>query len=77
MLDIFDDASDALDYFSDVFSSVFSTDAPKKKRRVKQHKQPNWITAEILTAMKTRDQYHKSENSAQCTLWRNKVKTLI
>ena len=77
VLNIFDDANDALDYFSYIFNSVLSTHAPKTKRRVKRQKQPNWLNTEILTAMKTRDQYHKSKNSAQYTLWRNKVKTLI
>ena len=36
--DIFDEASDALDYFFEVFNSTLSTHAPKKKRRVKQQK---------------------------------------
>ena len=58
VLNIFDDANDALDYFSYIFNSVLSTHAPKKKRRVKRQKQPNWLNTEILTAMKTRHQYH-------------------
>ena len=62
VLNIFDDASDPLDYFPDIFNSVLSTHAPKKKRRVKRQKQPNWINTEILTAMKTRDQYQNSKN---------------
>ena len=77
VLDTFDDASDALDSFSDIFNSVLSTHAPKKKRRDKRQKQPNWINTAILIAMKTRDQYHKSKNSSQYTLWRNKSKTVL
>ena len=75
--DIFDEASDALDYFFEVFSSTISTPAPKKKRRVKRQKQPNWINAEILTAMKIRDQFQTTKNNTQYAHWRNKVRTLI
>ena len=75
--DIFDEASDALDYFFEVFNSTLSTHAPKKKRRVKRQKQPNWINAEILTAMKIRDQFRKTKNNIQYAHWRNKVIALI
>ena len=50
--------------------------APKKIRRVKRVLQPNWITADILEAIKTRDKL-KGENTEQYRHWRNKVKTLI
>ena len=49
----------------------------KRKKRDKRQKQPNWINTAILIAMKTRDQYHKSKNSSQYTLWRNKSKTVL
>ena len=60
---IFDEASDALDYFFEVFNSTLPTHAPQKKRRVKRQKQPNWINAEILTAMKIRDQFQKTKTN--------------
>ena len=62
VIDIFEDASDALDFFSSIFSSVLPNHAPKKQRRVKRQKQPNWINTEILQARKKRDQYKKSSN---------------
>ena len=77
IMSIFDNASDALDYFTNLFNSVLNKHAPKKKRRVKRSKQPNWINPEILSAIKKRDSYHKDKNMEQYCLWRNKVKTLI
>lgn len=76
-MDIFDDASNALDFFTDIFNSVLSIHAPKKKRRAKRQTQPNWMNNDILHAMKNRDQYHQSKNTEQYKIWRNKVKCLI
>ena len=76
-MSIFDNASDALDYFTNLFNSVLNKHAPKKKQRVKKSKQPNWINPEILSAIKKRDSFHKDKNMEQYCLWRNKVKTLI
>ena len=55
VIDIFDDASDALDFFMGIFKSVLSNHAPKKQRRVKRQKQPNWVTNDILQARKMRE----------------------
>ena len=41
VVDIFEHASDALDFFSSIFSSVLSNHAPKKQWRVKRQKQSN------------------------------------
>ena len=71
-----DDPNVALDLFETLFQSVMNSHAPKKIRRVKRVLQPNWITADILEAMKTRDKL-KGENTEQYRHWRNKVKTLI
>ena len=38
VIDIFDGASDALDFFTSIFNSVLSNHAPKKQRRVKRQK---------------------------------------
>ena len=60
VIDIFEDAIDALDFLTEAFNNVLSNHAPKKKRRVKRQKQPN---GSIITyAMKTRDEYHASKN---------------
>ena len=60
VIEIFDNASDALDYFSEIFTSVISKHAPQKRKRVKRLKQPNWMNNEISNAMKTRDTRHKA-----------------
>ena len=72
VIDIFDDASDALDFFTSIFNHAL-----KKQRCVKRQKQPNWVTNDILQARKMRDQYKKSSNTQQYKIWRNKVKSLI
>ena len=62
VLNIFDTANDALDYF---ITTVLNKHAPKKKRRVKKSKQPNWMNSNIMAARKTRDSIDKSKNMAQ------------
>ena len=76
MLDIFDDANDALDYFSGIFNSVLNKHAPQKKKRVKRVKQPNWMTSDISDAIRKRDN-HKTQNTELYRFWRNKTKSLI
>ena len=76
VIDIFDNANDALDYFSTLFNSVLSKHAPEKKKRVKKAKQPNWMTQDISDAMRKRDGY-KLRNTEQYRFWRNKTKSLI
>ena len=77
VINIFDSASDALDYFVSTFNSVLNKHAPKKKRRVKKSKQPNWMNQNITNAIKTRDSIDKSKNMAEYRLWRNRSTTLI
>ena len=76
VIDIFDNASDALGFFSDIFNTVLSKHAPKKKKRVKKSKQPNWMNQDISNAIRTRDRY-KLQNAEQYRFWRNKTKNLI
>lgn len=76
IMNIFEDASDALDYFTNLFTSVLDKHAPKKKRRVKRQKQPNWMNPEISSAMKTRD-YQKNKDTTQYKVLRNQVKSKI
>ena len=77
VLDIFDTASDALDYFISTFNLVLNKHVPKKKRRVKKSKQPNWMNQNIMAARKTRDSIDKSKNMAEYCLWRNRSTSLI
>ena len=73
VIDIFDNASDALGFFSDIFNTVLSKHAPKKKKRVKKSKQPNWMNQDISNAIRTRDRY-KLQNAEQYRFCRNKTK---
>ena len=77
VLNIFDTANDALDYFITTFNSISNKHAPKKKRRVKKSKQPNWMNSNIMAARKTRDSIDKSKNMAQYRVWRNRTNSLI
>ena len=77
VLNIFDTASDALDYFISTFNLVLNKHAPKKKRRVKKSKQPNWMNQNIMAARKTRDSIDKSKNMAEYRVWRNRSTGLI
>ena len=71
-----EDPNVALDLFETFFQSEMNSHAPKKTRRVKRTLQPNWINADILDAIKSRDKL-KGNNTEQYRQWRNKVKTLI
>ena len=77
VIDIFDTASDALDYFTTTFNSVLDKHVPKKKRRVKKSKQPNWMNHNIMAARRTRDSIDQSNNMAEYRLWRNRTSNLI
>ena len=77
VINIYDNVTDALDYFAKLFQTVLNKHASKKKRRVKRQTQPNWMNAEISNAIRTRDNYHKSKSTVQYRIWRNKVKDLI
>ena len=64
------------------FMKVYNKDrynkhAPIKTKRVKHETQPEWINAEIKTAIKTRDTYNKSKDWKQYKFWRNKTAALI
>ena len=67
VINIYDNVSDALDYFINLFTTVLNKHAPKKKRRVKQQNQPNWMNSEISDAMKTRDDYKKKQKTSNTT----------
>ena len=76
-LSLFDTASDALDYFITTFNSVLDKHAPKKKRRVKKSKQPNWMNQNIMAARRARDSIDKSKKMDQYRFWRNRSSNLI
>ena len=77
IIKVFDTADDALDTWYSLFSEVVDKHIPLKQHRVKKVNQPNWLTPEIIDAMKTSDQYKAIGNNFQFKVWRNKVVKLI
>ena len=50
---------------------------PIKHHRVKRKTQPEWLSPDILDAMKTRDRHKALGNDTEYKSWRNKVNKLI
>ena len=50
---------------------------PIKQHRVKRKNQPEWITSDLLDAMKTRDRHKSLGNETEYRHWRNKVTTML
>ena len=74
---IFDDTNDILNAWSDLFLEVVDANVPIKQHRVKRKNQPEWITSDLLDAMKTRDRHKSLGNETEYKHWRNKVTTMI
>ena len=77
MIGNLDDKDEALRVWTDLFMDVVSKHTPLKVHRVKNEIQPNWLTTEILDAMKTRDQFKARGNHAKYKEWRNKITSMI
>ena len=77
VIEIFDDPNDALDLWINMFTTVLDKHAPRRTQKVKRVNQPNWINNDILTAIKTRNFFHKRKDFANYRVWRNYVKKLI
>ena len=74
---IFDDTNDILNAWSDLFLEVVDANVPIKQHRVKRKNQPEWITSDLMDAMKTRDRHKSLGNENEYKHWRNKVTTMI
>ena len=61
----------------DLFSQVVDKHVPIKQHRVKLKTQPQWMSPEILDAMKCRDRHKAVGNEDEYKIWRNKVLKLI
>ena len=77
LIDVFDDPNDALIVWIDIFTAVLDQHAPKHSKRVKRINQPDWINADILQAIKTRNYFHKKEDFVNYRIWRNRVKIMV
>ena len=77
LIKIFDDTDDILEAWTDLFLQVVNKNIPIKHHRVKRKTQPNWLSPDILDAMKTRDRHKVLGNDTEYKSWRNKVNELI
>ena len=72
-----EDTDDILEAWSDLFLEVVDKHVPIKQHRVKHKNQPEWITPDILDAIKCRDRHKSLADENECKFWRNKVTKLI
>ncbi|MEW8544961.1 MAG: reverse transcriptase family protein, partial [Candidatus Thiodiazotropha sp.] len=77
VIQCFDDINDILEAWTDLFLEVVDRNVPLKQHRVKRRNQPDWITPDILDAIKCRDRYKSVGNENDYKYWRNKVVSLI
>ena len=59
VIQLFDHTDDILEAWTDLFLEFVDKNVPLKQHRVKRKNQPDWITPDILDAIKCRDR-HKS-----------------
>ena len=74
---LFDDTDDILEAWSDLFLQVVENHVPIKQHRVKRKNQPEWLTPEVIDAIKCRERYKSLGNEQDYKKWRNKVTSLI
>ena len=74
---LFDDTDDVTEAWLDLFLQVVDKHIPIKQHRVKHKTQPQWISPEILNAMKCRDRHKSIGNDNEYKFWRNKVIKMI
>ncbi|KAK6166965.1 hypothetical protein SNE40_022161 [Patella caerulea] len=67
----------ALEIWYKLFHAILHLHAPKKRKRIKNYKQPEWFNSEINKARKTRDFYKRKNDHINYRLWRNTTKNLI
>ena len=70
---LFEDTDDVMEAWLDLFSQVVDKHVPIKQHRVKHKTQPQWMSPEILDAMKCRDRHKAVGNEDEYKIWRNKV----
>ena len=74
---LFDDTDDILEAWLDLFLQVVDKHMPLKQHRVRHKNQPQWLSSEILDAMKCRDRHKSLGNHDEYKVWRNKIIKLI
>ena len=66
---LFDDTDDILEAWSDLFLQVVDKHVPIKQLRVKHKNQPQWMSPEILDAIKCRDRHKSLGNDDEYKVW--------
>ena len=66
-----------INVWNSLFLEILDKHAPEKNHRIKKKYQPDWLTPEILDAMKERDKYKINGNIEAYKTLRNKVSSLI
>ena len=74
---LFDDTDDIMEAWLYLFLQVVDQHVPIKQHRVKHKKQPQWLSPEILEAMKCRARHKSLDNDDEYKVWRNKVIKMI
>ena len=74
---LFDGTNDIMEAWLDLFLQVVDKHVPMKQHRDKHKNQPQWMTPEILDAIKNRDRQKLLGNDNEYKIWRNKVIKLI
>ena len=64
LLNSTDDVNESLDYWYKLFQGVLDKHQPLKSKEVKNIKQPDWMTDEIIKCIKERDSHKADGNFA-------------
>ena len=73
----YNDPSEALAFWYDVFLSVVNKHAPLRRKRVKHPKLPPWLTKDIIQAMALRDKLKRDKLFDLYKKQSNKVSTFV
>ena len=71
------DPTTALATWYEAFLRVIEKHAPLRRKRVKHPTLPQWLSPDIITAMKTRDKLKKEKKFEDYKRQRNKVTNLV
>ena len=74
---MFSDPNQALTAWYEAFLPVVEKHAPVRKRRVKHPTLPEWLSSEIIKAMKLRDRLKRDKKFEDYKKQRNKVTSLV
>lgn len=77
VVDTFEDVNDMVQIWNSLFLEVVDKHAPVKHHRVKKYRQPDWLSPEILDAIKDRNKCKVNGHVDDYRYLRNKVSSMI